>query len=287
MISLIGIVVVLGAIAGGYLMEHGKFLVLMQPAELLIILGSAIGTVIVANPIATLMRLVKGMLAILSGSPFTKAFYLDSLKMIYELYSVARKGGTARLEEEVDNPGKSQVFSKYPNFMKSHHAVHFLCDTLRMAASGGVDPLEIDQMMEVDLDVHHREAAEPISALSTMADSLPGLGIVAAVLGIVITMGALGGPKEQIGEHVAAALVGTFLGILLCYGVFGPLAAAMGKQNDAEANYMGFLRMAVIGFIKGLSPMMAVELARRSIPSTARPSFQEVEAACRGGGKAS
>lgn len=287
MISLIGIVVVLGAIAGGYLMEHGKFLVLVQPAELLIILGSAIGTVIVANPIATLMRLVKGMLAILSGSPFTKAFYLESLKMIYELYNVARKGGTAKLEEEVDNPDKSPVFSKYPNFMKSHHAVHFLCDTLRMAASGGVDPLEIDQMMEVDLDVHHREAAEPISALSTMADSLPGLGIVAAVLGIVITMGALGGPKEQIGQHVAAALVGTFLGILLCYGVFGPLAAAMGKQNDAEANYMGFLRMAAIGFIKGLSPMMAVELARRSIPSTLRPSFQEVEGACRGGGKAS
>jgi chemotaxis protein MotA len=287
MISLIGIVVVMGAIAGGYLMEHGKFLVLVQPAELLIILGSAIGTVIVANPIATLMRLVKGLLGILSGSPFTKAFYLESLKMIYELYNVARKGGTAKLEEEVDNPDKSQVFTKYPKFMKSHHAVHFLCDTLRMAASGGVDPLEIDQMMEVDLDVHHREAAEPISALSTMADSLPGLGIVAAVLGIVITMGALGGPKEQIGEHVAAALVGTFLGILLCYGVFGPLAAAMGKQNDAEANYMGFLRMAAIGFIKGLSPMMAVELARRSIPSMVRPSFQEVEGACRGGGKAS
>ena len=287
MISLIGIVVVLGAIAGGYMMEHGKFVVLVQPAELIIILGSAIGTVIVANPIPTLMKLVKGVLGILSGSPFTKPFYLESLKMIYELYNVARKSGTAKLEEEVDNPGKSPVFSKYPKFMKSHHAVHFLCDTLRMAVSGGVDPLEIDQMMEVDLEVHHRESAEPIAALSTMADALPGLGIVAAVLGIVITMGALGGPKEAIGEHVAAALVGTFLGILLCYGVFSPLAGAMTKQNDAEANYMGFLRMAAIGFIKGLSPMMAVELARRSIPSGVRPTFQEVEAACRGGAKPS
>ena len=287
MISLVGIVVVLGAIAGGYLMEHGKFLVLVQPAELIIILGSAIGTVIVANPIPTLMKLVKSMLGVISGSPFTKAYYLESLKMIYELYNVARKSGTAKLEEEVDNPGKSPVFSKYPKFMKSHHAVHFLCDTLRMAVSGGVDPMEIDQMMEVDLDVHHRESAEPISALSTMADSLPGLGIVAAVLGIVITMGALGGPKEQIGEHVAAALVGTFLGILMCYGVFGPLASAMAKQNEAEANYLGFLRMAAIGFIKGLSPLMAVELARRSIPSGVRPTFQEVEGACRGGGKSS
>jgi chemotaxis protein MotA len=154
-----------------------------------------------------------------------------------------------------------------------------------MAVSGGVDPMEIDQMMEVDLEVHHRESAEPVTALSTMADSLPGLGIVAAVLGIVITMGSLGGPKEQIGEHVAAALVGTFLGILLCYGVFGPLASAMGKQNSAEADYLGFLRMAAIAFIKGLSPIMAVELARRSIPSGVRPTFQEVEGACRGGGK--
>ncbi|HUB82247.1 MAG TPA: flagellar motor stator protein MotA [Bryobacteraceae bacterium] len=287
MISLIGIVVVLGAIAGGYLMEHGKFLVLIQPAELLIILGSAIGTVVVANPIPTLMRLVKGVLGVLSGSPFTKAYYLENLKMIYDLYNVARKSGTAKLEEEVDNPTKSAVFTKYPKFLKSHHAVNFLCDTLRMAVSGGVEPMEIDQMMEVDLEVHHRESAEPISALSTMADSLPGLGIVAAVLGIVITMGALGGPKEQIGEHVAAALVGTFLGILMCYGIFGPLSAAMSKQNDAEANYLGFLRMAAIGFIKGLSPLMAVELARRSIPSGVRPTFQEVEGACRGGGKAS
>jgi chemotaxis protein MotA len=283
MISLIGIIVVLGAIAGGYVMEHGKFLVLVQPAELLIILGSAIGTVIVANPIPTLMRIIKGMIGVLSGSPFSKAYYLENLKMIYELYNVARKSGTAKLEEEVDNPSKSTIFSKYPKFLKSHHAVHFLCDTLRMSVSGGVDPMEIDQMMDVDLEVHHRESAEPISALTSMADALPGLGIVAAVLGIVITMGSLGGPKEQIGEHVGAALVGTFLGILLCYGVFGPLAQAMGKQNDAEANYMGFLRMAAIGFIKGLSPMMAVELARRSIPSGVRPTFQELEGACRGG----
>ena len=131
---------------------------------------------------------------------------------------------------------------------------NFLCDTLRMAVSGGVEPMDIDQMMEVDMDVHHRESAEPIAALSTMADSLPGLGIVAAVLGVVITMGALGGPKEEIGHRVAAALVGTFLGILLCYGLFGPLASAMGKENEAEGNYFGFLRMAALGFIKGLAP---------------------------------
>jgi chemotaxis protein MotA len=283
MISLIGIVIVLGAIVGGYLMEHGKLLVLAQPAELLIIFGSAVGTVVVANPLPTLIRIVKGMVGVLTGGGYSKPFYLENLKMIYELFNLARKSGTAKLEEDVDNPSKSAIFSKYPKFLKSHHALHFLCDTLRMAVSGGVDPMEIDQMMEADLEVHHRESEAPITALTTMADSLPGLGIVAAVLGIVITMGSLNGPKEEIGSHVAAALVGTFLGILLCYGIFGPLAQAMSKQNDAEGHYFGFLRMASLGFIKGLSPMMAVELARRSIPTTVRPTFQELEATCRGG----
>ena len=284
MISLIGIVIVLGAIAGGYLMEHGKLLVLFQPAELVIIFGAAVGTVVVANPLPTLIRLGKGLLGVVGGSPYTKAFYTENLKMMYELFNYVRKAGTAKLEEDVDHPEKSPIFSKYPQFLKSHHAVHFLCDTLRMAVSGGVEPMDIDQMMEVDLEVHHRESGEPIAALSTMADALPGLGIVAAVLGVVITMGALGGPKEEIGHRVAAALVGTFLGILLCYGIFSPLSAAMAKQNEAEANYFGFLRMTALGFIKGLSPMMVIELARRSIPTGVRPSFQEMEAACRGGG---
>ena len=286
MISIIGIVVVFGAIAAGYAMEHGKFLVLMQPAELLIILGAAIGTLVVANPLPLLIRVGQGLAGILSRGAYTKAFYLTNLKMLFELYNHARKAGTAKIEEEVDNPEKSPVFSKYPDFMKSHHAMAFLCDTLRMACSGGVDPMDIDSMMEADLEVHHREAGEPVSALGTMADALPGLGIVAAVLGVVITMGSLGGPKEEIGHKVASALVGTFLGILLCYGVFGPLSSAMAKQVAAEANYFSFLRVAALAFVKGMSPILAVELARRSIPSEVRPSFKEMETACRGGGQA-
>ena len=285
MIAIIGILIVFGAIAGGYLMEHGKLLVLMQPAELVIIFGAAFGTVVIANPLPTLLRIGGGVLGVFTGSSFSKAFYIDNLKMLFELFNHARKAGTAKLEEEVDNPAKSPIFSKYPKFLKSHHALYFLCDTLRMAVSGGVDPLEMDQMMEVDMEVHHRESQEPIAALSTMADSLPGLGIVAAVLGVVITMGALGGPKEEIGRRVAAALVGTFLGILLCYGLFGPLAAAMSKENDAEGHYFGFLRMAALGFLKGLAPILAVELARRAIPTSVRPTFQEMETACRGGAK--
>jgi chemotaxis protein MotA len=282
MIAILGIVIVLGAIAGGYMMEHGKFLVLLQPAELLIIFGAAIGTVVVANPLPTLQRIAKGLAGVFKPSPFNKALYVENLKMLYALFQHARKDGVAKLEEDVDNPAKSPIFSKFPNFLKSHHALHFLCDTLRTAVSGSVEPLEIDQMMETDLEVQRKEAMEPIAALTTMADSLPGLGIVAAVLGVVITMGSLGGPKEQIGEHVAAALVGTFLGILLCYGLFGPLSAAMSKQVEAEENYLSFLRMATLAFVKGLSPIMVVEVARRSIPAGVRPTFQEVEAACRG-----
>jgi chemotaxis protein MotA len=266
-------------------MEHDKLLVLLQPAELVIIFGAAVGTVVIANPLPTLFRIGGGIMGVFTGGSFSKAFYIDNLKMLFELFNHARKSGTAKLEEDVDNPAKSAILSKYPKFLKSHHALHFLCDTLRMAVSGGVDPMEIDQMMEVDMEVHHRESYEPIAALSAMADSLPGLGIVAAVLGVVITMGALGGSKEEIGHRVASALVGTFLGILLCYGLFGPLAAAMSKENDAEGNYFGFLRMAALGFVKGLAPIMAVELARRAIPTGVRPTFKEMEAACRGGAK--
>jgi len=286
MIPIIGIVVVFGSIVAGYMMEHGKLGVLMQPAELLIILGAAVGTLVVANPLPTLIRIGKGLAIVFTGGPYTKALYLDNLKMLFELYNHARKAGTAKIEEEVDAPEKSPVFSKYPNFLKSHHALAFLCDTLRMACSGGVEPMDIDNMMEADLEVHHREAGEPAAALTVMADALPGLGIVAAVLGVVITMGSLGGAKEEIGHKVASALVGTFLGILLCYGLFGPLAAALGKQVAEEADYYAFLRIAALAFVKGMSPILAVELARRSIPSQVRPSFKEMETTCRNAGKA-
>ena len=284
MFSIIGIVVVLGAVAGGYLMEHGQLGVLMQPAELLIILGAAIGTLLIANPLPILIKIIHGLIAVLKGSPYTKAYYLETLKMLNDLFMVARKNGMVKLEEDVEDPGKSPVFSKYPQFLRNHHAVHFVCDTLRMAISGGVQPFDLDQMMEMDMEVHHHEASVPVSALNTVADALPGLGIVAAVLGVVITMGALGGPPEEIGHKVAAALVGTFLGILLCYGFLGPLASNFSKMNDAEGEYLQCLRQGVIAFVKGSAPALAIEFARRSIPGAVRPSFQETETACKGGG---
>jgi chemotaxis protein MotA len=226
---------------------------------------------------------VKAALGTLKGSPYNKAFYTEQLKMLNDVFTYARKNGLVKLEADVEEPDKSQLFSKYKTLTSNHHAMHFVCDTLRMAISGGVGHFEIDQMMELDMEVHHHEAEEPVHALNTMSDALPGLGIVAAVLGIVITMGSLGGPPEEIGHHVAAALVGTFLGILMCYGFFGPLAGNMAKIAAAEKEYFNFLRVGLISFIKGSAPILATEFARRSIPAHFRPSFKEMEKAVKGG----
>jgi chemotaxis protein MotA len=284
MFAIIGSLVVLGAVMGGYLMEHGKVGVLLQPAELVIIGGAALGTLLIANPLSTLVKIFQGLMAVLKGSKYTKALYLETLKMLNELFMHARKNGMVKLEEDVENPEKSPVLSKYPNFLHDHHAVQFICDTLRMSISGGVPAFDLDQMMEMDMDVHHQESSQTVAALTTVADALPGLGIVAAVLGVVITMGALGGPPEEIGHKVAAALVGTFLGILLCYGFLGPLASNLSKMNDAQADYLRCLRQGVIAFVKGSAPILAVEFARRSIPGELRPSFKDFETACGRGG---
>jgi chemotaxis protein MotA len=281
MFAIIGMLVVLGAVVGGYLLEHGQLAVLIQPAELVIIGGAAIGTILVANPLPTLIALAKGIVSVFLPSPYTKDFYLENIRMLNMLFTTARKEGLPRLETDTDEPQKSQIFTKFPKFLKNHHALYFVCDTLRMAISGGANHHDLDQVMELDMEVHHRESDQPVSALTTMADALPGLGIVAAVLGVVITMGALGGPPEEIGHKVAAALVGTFLGILMCYGFFGPLASHMGKVNQRDHEYLNFLRVGIVSFVKGASPIVAVEVARRVIPHGVRPSFKEMEAACK------
>lgn len=284
MFAILGMLLVIGAVIGGYLMEHGQLKVLIQPSELVIIGGAGLGTLLIANPISLVIRIMKGVVSVLKGSPYTKGSYLETLKMLNELFMLARKQGMSRLEEDIEHPEKSRVLSKYKMFLTNHHAVAFLCDTLRMAVSGGVAAFELDQMMETDMEVHYHEALQPISSLTTVADALPGLGIVAAVLGVVITMGALGGPPEEIGHKVAAALVGTFLGILLCYGFLGPLASNLTKLADAEMDHLRCLRQGVVAFIRGSAPVLAVEFARRSVPAEFRPTFLELEAACRGEG---
>jgi chemotaxis protein MotA len=282
MFSIIGIVVVFGCIVAAYLMEHGNLMVLMQPAELLIIGGAAVGTVLIANPLNILKQMMTGVLGAFGSSQYNTARYVDTLKMLYELLQKARKEGLVALESDIEEPDKSPLFGKYEGFVKNHHALAFVCDTMRMAVSGGVEVFDLDQMLEADMDVHHHEANEPVTALSTMADSLPGLGIVACVLGVVITMGALGGPPEEIGKKVASALVGTFLGILLCYGLVGPLASRMGKIAEEQHAYLLVLRVTMIAFLKGVAPIMAVEIGRRTVPGHVRPTFLVIEEACRG-----
>src|ERR1700694_5988613 len=281
MFSIIGIVVVFGCIAAGYLMEHGNMKVLAQPAELIIIGGAALGTVLISNPVYTMKQMISGLIGAFGSSKYGTKRYIDSLKMMYELLQKARKEGLVALETDIEDPDQSPLFANYKDFVKDNQAVAFVCDTMRMAVSGGVEVFDLDQMLDADMEVHHQEASEPVSALSTMADALPGLGIVAAVLGVVITMGALGGPPEEIGHKVAAALVGTFLGILLCYGLFGPIAVSMGQSVEDESEYFACLRMGLLAYMKGISPLLALEAARRAIPPHVRPTFQEMDKACR------
>ena len=201
--------------------------------------------------------------------------------MMYQFLNKVRKEGLLSVENDVEKPKESAIFKNYPDFLHDHHSCDFVCDTLRMAITGGATAFDLDQMMELDMEVHHTGENQPVAALAATADSLPGMGIVAAVLGVVMTMSALGGPPEVIGQKVAAALVGTFLGILLCYGMVGPIASNMGKIVEDDHAYYHVLRVVMLSFIKGISPILAVEMGRRAIPEHLRPTFQEMEKACR------
>jgi chemotaxis protein MotA len=263
-------------------MEHGNMKVLLQPAELVIIGGAALGTLLIANPLPVVIAILKGVLGAFGSSKYNRALYLETLKLLNETFSKGRKGGLSALEPDVEDPEKSELFNKYPQITKDHHTLDFICDTLRMAMTGTISHYDLDSMIELDLDVHHHEAQGPVGALTSVADALPGLGIVAAVLGVVITMGSIGGPPAEVGHKVAAALVGTFLGILLCYGFLSPLAANMTRANDAATQYYHCLRTGLIAFVRGAAPILAIEFARRSIPYESRPSFKEMEAAIKG-----
>jgi chemotaxis protein MotA len=277
MFAIIGILVVFGAVVGGYLLEKGNLLVLLQPAELLIIGGAAVGTLLIANPPHILSQILKGISAAFTGSKYNESFFLKSLKMLYDLFDLARRSGLPALEAEIEDPGKGKTFAPHAAIIKDRHIAAFVCDSFRTMMLGGVDPFDFDQMLERETEVNQHEESVPIAALTTVADALPGLGIVAAVLGVVLTMGALGGPPEEIGHKVAAALVGTFLGILLCYGLVGPLSSSMAKAAQTEHEYYHVLHVSIAAFNKGLPPILAVEMGRRTIPRHSRPTFIEME----------
>jgi chemotaxis protein MotA len=274
---IIGLVVVFGSVIGGYVMHHGKIAVLIQPNEFIILGGAALGTLIIGNPPAVLKACVSQMLGLLKPNPYGAKAYAELLQVLYEVFQKARKDGLVGLEAHIENPESSDIFQKYPSFMANHHAVSLLCDTLKVLLTGTVEDHNLADILDVDLEKHHHEAMLAPHAITTVGDAMPGFGIVAAVLGVIITMGSIGGAASEIGEKVAAALVGTFLGILLAYGVFGPLAKAMETRLHAEHDYMLCIRTALLSFARGDAPMTAVEFSRRNIEPHERPSFSELE----------
>jgi chemotaxis protein MotA len=280
MFIIIGAVVVLGGIVAGYVWEGGKLGALVQPAELVIIGGAALGSMLIATPTQILIGMV-GQIKGAFGSGTTKAGYLSLLSMLYQLFKIIQQAGVMALESHFDDPPASPIMSRYPDFLARHEAVDFLADSVKVIIVGGIAPHDLESLMDEDCDVHHEEALKPSASLAKVADSLPGLGIVAAVLGVVITMAAIDGPPAEIGEKVGAALVGTFLGILLCYGFVGPLATKMEHFVISEGHYVTCIKTGVLAVYKGFPPAIAVEFARRVIPGDVRPSFEETEQACK------
>jgi len=281
MFTIIGIVVVFVSIAGGFAMEGGPFRTLVQPAELIIILGAALGTVLASAPGNVRGKLFRAFGTAFGSSLPTKADYLELLKLEYELFTFIRKNGAVALDDHVTDVQKSAIFKKYPSFLKRDHAVEFFRDALKQIVNGTASADELDQLLDAELETHHEEKGIPIALIKTTGDALPGLGIVAAVLGIVITMGALDGGPEEIGHKVASALVGTFLGILMCYGVMQPIATNIEMQETANGRYLRCIKEGVVASLRGAAPIVAIEFARKAIFADERPSGDETDAACR------
>ena len=281
MFVIIGIVVVIVGVIGGFLMAGGPLLVLLQIPEFIVIGAAAIGSLLIGTP----MRIIKGLggkfALLLKGDLYTKKEYLNLLKTLFELFHVATRDGLINVEQHVENPEKSTIFTKNKFLLEKHHAIYYLCDTLKLMLSGGVPAQDIEILLDADSDTHHEENAGYPATFSKVGDALPGLGIVAAVLGIIVTMQAIGGPPEEVGHHVAAALVGTFLGVLMSYGFVGPFATSLEFLNQSEARYITCIKSGIVAYAKGNPPVMAVEFARRVIYSDVRPTFRETEEACK------
>jgi chemotaxis protein MotA len=278
MIILLGAAIVVFSVVGGFMMAGGNTLALMHGSELIIIGGAAVGSLVLMSPKKVLFDLFKQIFAALKGSPYSRRAYDELFKALYELFMLGRRGGMVALEEHIMSPETSVIFNKYPAFQKNKHAMSFLCNGLRPIIDGKIKPDHLKLLLEIELNAMEAEHERPINVLVKAADAMPGFGIVAAVLGIVITMASIAGPIEQIGEKVAAALVGTFLGIFISYGFMNPLAVNMEFVNIAELAYIRCIAASVISFASGMSPVMAVEVARRGLSSEVKPSADALEA---------
>lgn len=282
MIVILGALIVMGSVIGGFIMAGGNPVTLIHVSEFVVIGGAAFGALVLMSPKKVLIDLFKKMMGTLKGAPYGKQAYDELFKALYELFMMGRRSGMVALEEHVMSPDSDSIFSKYPSFQKNHHAVHFLCNGLRPIIDGKIKPDQLKLLLEIEVDAMEHEHEQPIGVLTKAADAMPGFGIVAAVLGIVITMASIAGPIEKIGEKVAAALVGTFLGIFLSYGFMNPLAVNMEFLSQAEMAYIRCIAASVVGFANGMSPIMAVEVARRGLSSEVKPTSDDLEAMLKG-----
>ena len=277
MLIIVGLLVVILSVLGGYVGAHGKLGALWQPYELVIIGGAALGAFLVGTPVKTVKQTLQATVGVFKGPRYKQQDYIDVLSLLYELLNKARREGFMALEDHVERPAESSIFANYPKVQADHHLVDFITDCLRLMIGSNIEPHELEPLLELELEKHHGEAMQPAAVLNKVADGLPGFGIVAAVLGIVITMGSIGGEITEVGAHVACALVGTFLGILLAYGFVGPLASAVEARAEQDARIYESVKTALLACLRGYNPKIALEFARKTLPSNVRPGFSEFE----------
>ena len=277
MFVLVGYAVILGAVFGGFAMAGGHLGSLLQPVELLMIFGSAAGAFLVANPSKVIKSTLKALPSLLRGSRYSKSLYMETLALLFEILAKVRKEGLMSIEGDVETPEQSPIFSKYPMVTSDHHVVEFLTDYLRLMVGGNLNAFEIENLMDNELETHHEEGSVPIHAIEKMGDALPAFGIVAAVMGVVHTMESVGIPPAELGKLIAAALVGTFLGILLAYGFVGPLATLLQHKLDESTKMLQCIKATLLASLNGYAPQVAVEFGRKVLCSTERPTFMELE----------
>jgi chemotaxis protein MotA len=285
MLVIIGICVVIFSVFGGFILEKGNLSVLIQPAELIIIFGAVIGSLFISSPPRVVSVIFKHMVLIVKSKANNKEKYLELLTLLYQLFSKIRKEGLISIESDIESPDKSAIFTKYGSVLASSGHLNFICDNLKVIITTNVPPHELDSLMDLEIETRYHEAMIPSRSIAKIADALPGLGIVAAVLGVVLTMGKIDQPPAILGHSVGAALVGTFLGVLMSYGFVGPMATNLEYRAGEDDTCFKVIKIAVVAFVGGSPPQMAVEFGRRAISGKERPSFDELEDAVRGKGK--
>jgi chemotaxis protein MotA len=281
MFVIVGAIIVFSAVIGGFILEHGNLSVLFQPVELLIIGGAAIGGFLISNPLKIIKFTLGATMGIFAGESYSKQDYVDALMLLNGVFYKIRQQGLVSIESDVDAPEESVLFNKYSKILKNHRAINLITDTLRTVMTTTIATYELEALIDTELETYQEEILSPSKAVGFVADALPGLGIVAAVLGIVITMGKMKEPPEVLGHSVGAAMVGTFLGVLLCYGFVGPMGRNLEHSASEKMQYLNVLKVALISFLGGSVPKVAVEFGRRVIPENVQPSFAEIEEALR------